>query len=61
MIRRLRAGRLIGRQGVHLWRAERGLLVPHGTSPVVADSTNLGTGTVAVSAVRGALELVRPG
>jgi diacylglycerol kinase (ATP) len=61
MIHHLRDGTLIGRRGVHLWRAERALIRPHGSTPVVADSAILGDGPVEVRAVRAALHLVRPG
>ena len=61
MIHQLREGSHVGRKGVHLWRAEAAHLRPHQTSPVIADSTNLGTGPVELRAIRGALHLVRPG
>jgi diacylglycerol kinase family enzyme len=61
MIRHLRDGTVMGRRGVHLWRAERALIRPHGSTPVVGDSAILGDGTVEVRALRAALHLVRPG
>jgi diacylglycerol kinase family enzyme len=61
MMHHLHAGDHLGREGVHIWRAESGRIRPHGLSPVIADSTNLGSGPVDLEVVRGALRLVRPG
>ena len=61
LVRHLHGGELFDRKGVHLWRAEAAHLRPHGSSPVVADSTDLGSGPVELRAVRAALPLVRPG
>jgi diacylglycerol kinase (ATP) len=60
MIARLHAGRHIGRPGVHLWRGPRAHISTHGSSPIVADSTDLGFGPVVLRAAPAALRLVRP-
>lgn len=60
MIVRLRRGTEFGRPEVHSWRAGRIRLDPHGASPVIADSLDLGAGPVDLSVRRGALALVRP-
>ena len=61
LMRHLHGGTLFDRKGVHLWRAEAAQIRPHGSSPVIADSTGLGSGPVELSAIRAALRLVRPG
>jgi diacylglycerol kinase family enzyme len=49
-----------GRREVHCWRAPSGTLEPHGCSPVIADSYDLGRGPVELLAVRDAFGLVTP-
>jgi len=60
MIVRLLRGSHLGRRDVHTWRAPTARIVAHGRSPIVGDSTNLGTGTVELTPVRGALRIVAP-
>lgn len=60
MLAALRRGRHVGREGVHLWRAKRTRLLTNGSTPIVADSTNLGFGPVVLRAAPAALRLVRP-
>jgi diacylglycerol kinase (ATP) len=60
MIVDLRRGTHLRRPNVHAWRAERALIATNGCSPIVADSTNLGSGPVELRTATGALLLVRP-
>ena len=60
MIPRLRRGTHYGHPGVRTWRASHVRIDPAGASPVVADSTDLGSGPVELTVVPGALEVVAP-
>ena len=60
MLAELRHGTLLRHDGVHLWKAAAARVATHGTSPVVADSTDLGDGPVELRALPRALRLVRP-
>ena len=60
MIAELRRGRHLPYHGVHAWRARTATITTHGSSPVVADSEDLGTGPVTLRALPAALHLVRP-
>jgi diacylglycerol kinase (ATP) len=60
MIARLRGGTHLGRPGARTWTARRVRIATRGESPVIADTTNLGTGPVALDVVPAALPLVRP-
>jgi diacylglycerol kinase (ATP) len=60
MLARLRRGTHLGRPGVRTRRVRRVRIATGGRSPVIADSTNLGTGTVELSVVPAALDLVVP-
>jgi diacylglycerol kinase (ATP) len=60
MLPRVRSGAHYGRPGVRAWRASHVGLDPGGASPVVADSTDLGTGPVELTVVPGALQVVTP-
>ncbi|MBD0328827.1 MAG: hypothetical protein ICV64_01830 [Thermoleophilia bacterium] len=60
MLARLKTTGLLGRPGVHLWRAPRARITTHGTSPIVADSTDLGFGPVELAALPAALRIVAP-
>jgi diacylglycerol kinase (ATP) len=60
MLPRLRRGTHYGRPGVRAWRTSHVRIDPGGLSPVVADSTDLGSGPVDLSVVRGALQVVSP-
>lgn len=59
-IPRLRRGTHSRLPGVRTWRASHVRIDPAGASPVVADSTNLGSGRVELTLVPGALEVVTP-
>ncbi len=59
-IAQLRRGTHLGRPGTRTWTAERVRIATLGQSPVIADTTNLGTGPVTLEVVPGALALVRP-
>ena len=61
MLARLRRGTHLGRPGVRDWRASRVLIATGGRSPVIADTTNLGSGTVELTVEPAALEVVAPG
>jgi diacylglycerol kinase (ATP) len=54
----LRRGTHLERDGVRAFRARSVRISTRGVSPVIADTTNLGTGTVELTAVPNALELV---
>jgi diacylglycerol kinase (ATP) len=58
MIARLRNGTHLGREGVRSFRASTVRISTRGASPVIADTTNLGTGTVELNIAPHALELV---
>jgi diacylglycerol kinase (ATP) len=60
MIPRLRRGTHYGHPGVRTWRASHARIDPAGASPVVADSTDLGSGAVELTLVPGALQVVVP-
>ena len=60
MLNRLRHGTHIGRPGVRHWQARRIRIATGGRSPVIADTTNLGSGPVDLSVERAAVELVAP-
>jgi diacylglycerol kinase (ATP) len=60
MIPRLRRGTHYRHPGVRTWRASHVRIDPGGASPVVADSTDLGSGPVELTLVPGALEVVAP-
>jgi diacylglycerol kinase (ATP) len=60
MIPRLRRGTHYGHPGVRNWRASHVRIDPAGASPVVADSTDLGSGPVELTLVPGALAVVAP-
>jgi diacylglycerol kinase (ATP) len=55
---RLRRGAHLGRAGVTRVAARRVRIATGGRSPIIADTTNLGSGTVELSVVPGALEIV---
>jgi diacylglycerol kinase (ATP) len=60
MIPRARRGTHYGLPGVRAWRASRVRLDPGGASPVIADSTDLGSGPVELTVAPGALQVVTP-
>jgi diacylglycerol kinase (ATP) len=60
MLARLRDGAHLGRRGVRLWQAERIRIATGGSAPVIADTTNLGTGSVELTVVPAALPIVSP-
>jgi diacylglycerol kinase (ATP) len=60
MIPRARRGTHYGLPGVRAWRASRVRLDPGGASPVIADSTDLGSGPVELTVAPGALRVVTP-
>jgi diacylglycerol kinase (ATP) len=55
---RLRRGDHLGRPGVTRVTARRVRIATGGRSPIIADTTNLGTGTVELTVLPGALEIV---
>jgi diacylglycerol kinase (ATP) len=55
---RLRRGTHLGQDGVRSFRAETVRISTRGASPVIADTTNLGSDTVELSVVPHALEIV---
>jgi diacylglycerol kinase (ATP) len=57
---RLRRGTHLDRPGTRAWTAGRVRIATGGRSPVIADTTNLGTGPVTLEAAPGALSLVAP-
>jgi diacylglycerol kinase (ATP) len=59
-IPRLRRGTHARLPRVRTWRASHVWIDPAGASPVVADSTDLGSGRVELTLVPGALEVVTP-
>jgi diacylglycerol kinase (ATP) len=60
MIPRVRHGTHLGIPGVRTWRTSKVRLDPEGASPVIADSTDLGSGPVDLTVARGALQVVTP-
>lgn len=60
MIARLLRGTHLGRPDVHTWRGPHARIVAHGRSPIVGDSTDLGSGAVELSPVRAGLRIVTP-
>ena len=54
----LRRGTHLDRDGARIFRAEKVSISTRGASPVIADTTNLGSGTVELTVVSHALELV---
>jgi len=60
MIPRVRGGTHYGLPGVRTWRASHVVLDAGGASPVVADSTDLGSGPVELTVAPGALRVVTP-
>jgi diacylglycerol kinase (ATP) len=60
MIPRLRRGNHYGMPGVRTWRARNVRIDPGGASPVVADSTDLGSGRVELTVAPAVLEVVTP-
>ena len=55
---RLRRGAHLGRAGVTRVAASRVRIATGGRSPIIGDTTNLGAGTVELTVVPAALELV---
>jgi diacylglycerol kinase (ATP) len=60
MIARLRRGTHLSRPSTRAWTAARVRIATRGKSPVIADTTNLGTGPVTLQVVPDALSVVRP-
>jgi diacylglycerol kinase (ATP) len=60
LVPHLRRGTHVAREGVRTMQAQRIRIATRGRSPVVADTTNLGSGPVDLAVVPGALEIVRP-
>jgi diacylglycerol kinase (ATP) len=60
MIPQVRRGTHIAQRGVRATRASRIRIDPRGSSPVVADSTDLGSGSVELTVLPGALRVVTP-
>lgn len=60
MLARLRRGTHLGRRGVRDWRARRIRIATGGRSPIIADTTNLGTGPVELTVEPAALEVASP-
>ncbi|HEU4449480.1 MAG TPA: diacylglycerol kinase family protein [Gaiellaceae bacterium] len=60
MVARLRRGTHVERASTRVWSAERVRVATGGRSPVVADTTNLGTGPVTLEVAPAALPLVAP-
>jgi diacylglycerol kinase (ATP) len=60
MLSRLRKGTHIGRGDVRHWRARSVRIATGGAAPVIADTTNLGTGSVDLTVERAALQIVAP-
>jgi diacylglycerol kinase family enzyme len=58
MLRRLRAGAHVGREGVRVRRTQSVRIATGGRSPVIADTTNLGSGTVELTVEHAALWVV---
>lgn len=60
MIARLRRGTHLNRPGTRTWAAGRVRIATGGHSPVIADTTNLGTGPVTLAVEPAAFPLVAP-
>ena len=60
MLARLRRGTHLKQAGTRTWTAARVRVATGGKSPVIADTTNLGTGPVALEVEPAALPLVAP-
>jgi diacylglycerol kinase (ATP) len=60
MLVELRRGTHLAHPNVHAWRAPSATIDTNDSSPIVADSTDMGTGPVTLQAVPAALHLVRP-
>ena len=60
MIPRVRGGTHYSLPGVRTWRARHVVLDAGGASPIVADSTDLGSGPVELTVAPGALRVVTP-
>ncbi len=56
----LRRGRHVSKPGTRMWTARHVRVVTGGQSPVIADTTNLGTGPVSLQVAPAALAVVRP-
>jgi diacylglycerol kinase (ATP) len=59
-VARLRRGTHLRRRGTRTWTAERVRIATGGRSPVIADTTDLGTGPVTLEIVPAALPVVAP-
>jgi diacylglycerol kinase (ATP) len=59
-VARLRRGSHVRRPGTRIWTAERVRIATGGSSPVIADTTNLGTGPVTLEVAPAALPVVAP-
>ena len=59
-IARLRRGTHGEREGTRMWSARRVRIATRGRSPVIADTTNLGAGTVTLEIAPAALAVVTP-
>lgn len=60
MVLRLRHASELERAEAHRWRVERTTIDTHGAVPIVADSSDLGSGRVHLSVLPRELSLVRP-
>jgi diacylglycerol kinase (ATP) len=60
MLARLRRGTHVERPGTRVWSAANVDLATNDRSPVIADTTNLGSGPISLEVVPRALALVRP-
>ena len=60
MLVELHRGTAFEHLDVHVWRARTATISSHGVSPIVADSTDLGSGPVRLRSLPAALRLVRP-
>jgi diacylglycerol kinase family enzyme len=60
MLARLRRGTHLARADTRAWTARRVRIATRGRSPVIADTTNLGTGPVTLDVVPAALSVVAP-
>jgi diacylglycerol kinase family enzyme len=59
-VARLRRGTHVRRPGTRTWTAERVRIATGGSSPVIADTTNLGAGPVTLEVAPAALPVVAP-
>ena len=60
LLARLRRGTHLEREGARTWTAERVRIATGGASPIIADTTDLGTGPVTLRVVPSALRVVAP-